>query len=132
MQMENEQKEQTLLVTHPALFHGDPVKFVVVAALIPFGIGIVLLFVMWLQCRFTIFTITDLRTLSQSGILNRNTNEVRHKDVRNLQVNQDLFQRYFGFGSVAISSAGQSDIELTLLAIQNPSKVADLIRQYQI
>ncbi|GAG85250.1 unnamed protein product, partial [marine sediment metagenome] len=61
----------------------------------------------------------------------RNTNEVRHIDVRNLQVNQDVFQRMFGFGSVAISSAGQSDIELTMVRVENPYKIADIIRQHQ-
>ena len=129
--MKNEQKEETLLIINPAMFRGEPVGFIICVALIPLGIGIVLLLLWWLQCRFTTYTITNLRTIAQTGILSRNTNEVRHIDVRNLQVNQDVFQRMFGFGSVAISSAGQSDIELTMARVENPDKIADIIRQHQ-
>ena len=129
--MKDEQKEETLLTINPAMFRGEPVGFIICVALIPLGIGIVLLLLWWLQCRFTTYTITNLRTIAQTGILSRNTNEVRHIDVRNLQVNQDVFQRMFGFGSVAISSAGQSDIELTMVKVENPYKIADIIRQHQ-
>ena len=129
--MKDEQKEETLLIINPAMFRGEPVGFIICVALIPLGIGIVLLLLWWLQCRFTTYTITNLRTIAQTGILSRNTNEVRHIDVRNLQVNQDVFQRMFGFGSVAISSAGQSDIELTMVKVENPYKIADIIRQHQ-
>lgn len=129
--MKDEQKEETLLIINPAMFRGEPVGFIICVVLIPLGIGIVLLLLWWLQCRFTTYTITNLRTIAQTGILSRNTNEVRHIDVRNLQVNQDVFQRMFGFGSVAISSAGQSDIELTMFRVENPYKIADIIRQHQ-
>ena len=129
--MKDEQKEETLLIINPAMFRGEPVGFIICVALIPLGIGIVLLLLWWLQCRFTTYTITNLRTIAQTGILSRNTNEVRHIDVRNLQVNQDVFQRMFGFGGVAISSAGQSDIELTMVRVENPHKIADIIRQHQ-
>ena len=129
--MKDEQKEETLLIINPAMFRGEPVGFIICVALIPLGIGIVLLLLWWLQCRFTTYTITNLRTIAQTGILSRNTNEVRHIDVRNLQVKQDVFQRMFGFGSVAISSAGQSDIELTMVRVENPYKIADIIRQHQ-
>jgi len=129
--MKDEQKEETLLTINPAMFRGEPVGFIICVVLIPLGIGIVLLLLWWLQCRFTTYTITNLRTIAQTGILSRNTNEVRHIDVRNLQVKQDVFQRMFGFGSVAISSAGQSDIELTMFRVENPYKIADIIRQHQ-
>ncbi|HDZ38918.1 MAG TPA: PH domain-containing protein [Marinobacter sp.] len=129
--MKDEQKEETLLIINPAMFRGEPVGFIICVALIPLGIGIGLLLFWWLQCRFTTYTITNLRTIAQTGILSRNTNEVRHIDVRNLQVKQDVFQRMFGFGSVAISSAGQSDIELTMVRVENPYKIADIVRQYQ-
>lgn len=129
--MKDEQKEEMLLIINPAMFRGEPVGFIICVALIPLGIGIVLLLLWWLQCRFTTYTITNLRTIAQTGILSRNTNEVRHIDVRNLQVNQDVFQRMFGFGSVAISSAGQSDIEITMVRVEKPHKIADIIRQHQ-
>ena len=130
--MANDQKEETLLVVRPLMFRGEPVGFVVCVALIfAFGLGLVLLLIWWLQCRFTVYKVTNLRVIEQIGILSRRTNEVRHVDVRNLKVNQGIFQRLFGTGSVAVSSAGQSDIELTIRHIRDPNKIVGIIRQYQ-
>lgn len=130
--MANEQKEETLLVVRPLMFRGEPVGFVVCVALIfAFGLGLLLLLIWWLQCRFTVYRVTNLRVVEQIGILSRRTNEVRHVDVRNVKVNQGIFQRLFGTGSVGVSSAGQSDIELTMRHIRDPNKVVEIIRKYQ-
>jgi uncharacterized membrane protein YdbT with pleckstrin-like domain len=123
--------EQTLITGRPEMFHGYPIEFIICVALIPVGIGILLLLVWWLQNRFTTYTVTNRRTIAQTGVLNRKTNEVRHVDVRNIQVDQDIFQRMFGFGTVAISSAAHSDIELTMRGVNEPQKIAATIRQYQ-
>jgi len=123
--------ERTLITGRPEMFHGQPIEFSICVALIPVGIGILLLLAWRLQNRFTTYTVTNRRTIVQTGILNRKTNEVRHIDVRNIQVNQDIFQRMFGFGSVAISSAGQSDIELTMRGVNDPQEIAATIRRYQ-
>ena len=130
--MANDIKEETVLVIRPLMFRGEPVGFIFCVALIfVFGVGLVLLLIWWLQCKFTIYTVTSMRVVEQTGILSRNTNEVRHKDVRNLKVYQGVLRTWLGTGSVAISSAGQSDIELTMKNIENPHKIAGIIRKYQ-
>lgn len=130
--MANDQNEETLLVARPLMFRGEPVRFVVCVALIfAFGLGLLLLLIWWMQCRFTVYKVTNLRVIEQIGMLSRSTNEVRHVDVRNVKVNQGIFQRLFGTGSVAVSSAGQSDIELTMKSIRDPNNVVGIIRQYQ-
>jgi len=130
--MANEQTEETLLVVRPLMWRGEPAGFICCVALIlACGLGLVLLLIWWLWCQSTIYKITNLRVVEQTGILSRNTNEVRHVDVRNVKMNQGIFQRIYGTGSVAVSSAGQSDIELTMKNIENPKKIVDTIRMYQ-
>ena len=145
--MDNDVEEKTLLAFHPLMFRGEPVGFVICVVLIfVFGLGLLishwffglglLLFLLvllmwWLWCESTIYKITNLRVVEQTGILSLNTNEVRHVDIRNVKMNQGIFQRICGTGSVAISSAGQSDIELTMRNIEEPEKIVDTIRTYQ-
>jgi uncharacterized membrane protein YdbT with pleckstrin-like domain len=131
VELSSPEAEQPLITGRPEMFHGQPIEFIICVALIPVGIGILLLLAWWLQNRFTTYTVTNRRTIAQTGVLNRKTNEVRHRDVRNIQVNQDIFQRMFGFGTVAISSAAQSDIELTMRGVNAPQKIVATIRQYQ-
>jgi uncharacterized membrane protein YdbT with pleckstrin-like domain len=72
-------------------------------------------------------TVTESKTTLRTGILSKNVNEVFHSDVRSIQVNQSLFQRIFGVGSIGISSAGQSSIEIVAAGIPDPNTVRELI-----
>jgi uncharacterized membrane protein YdbT with pleckstrin-like domain len=73
----------------------------------------------------------SIRKFLNNKILSKSTNEVRHKDVRNIQVEQTILQRLFGVGTIAISSAGQSGMEIEVSGIPGPQKMADMIRKYQ-
>ncbi len=95
------------------------------------GIAAVYWLVWWLQTRFTTLKITNRRTVLRRGLLARETSEVRHRDVRNLQVNQTTLERLLGVGDVAISSAGQDELEISVQGIPNPEKVASIVRDMQ-
>jgi uncharacterized membrane protein YdbT with pleckstrin-like domain len=102
----------------------------IVSAAIAIGGGVV--FLMWyIGMKMTTLTVTSERTMLREGILSRDTSEVRHTDVRNLQIDQNMGQRIMGVGDLAISSSGQDDIEVIVRAIPNPSEIADLIRDRQ-
>jgi len=151
--MVEEQREKTISVIRPSIVRNRPVRFFICVIMLVFAIipltseaiptpailysvltliiaPIVLL--KWLlRSFFTVYSITDRRIIAKSGILRRSTNEVRHSDIRNIQADQSVFQRVFMVGNVAISSAGQSGIELTMVGIKNPQQIVNLIRQYQ-
>lgn len=94
--------------------------------------GAFLFFAGWfIKTRFISLTITNERSIYQRGIISRRRSEVRHDDVRNLQINQSIFQRIMGVGTVAISSSGQDDLEIVAKAIPGPGQVAQIVRQYQ-
>ncbi len=124
--------ENLLIEAHPAMFRNNPVLFIVWVFLIPvFGLGVFCLLVWWLRCRTATLIVTNIRATIRQGILSKSTNEVRHKDARNIKVSQSFSQRIFGVGTLQVSSAGQSDIEIVFAGLPGPQKVADLIRQYQ-
>lgn len=86
----------------------------------------------WLALsRFTTLTITDNRTVYEQGFISRDTSEVQHDDVRNLQLDQSFFQRLLRVGDIGISSSGQDDLEVVAERVPNPQRIIDLIRENQ-
>ena len=122
--------EQVLYTCHTAMFRNSPFKFVFFVLLIPLcGIGLLLLFIWWLECLGTTLTVTNLRTILRRGIFSKYTTDVLHQDVRNVQVHQRFLQRIFGVGYVGVSSSAQSTIEIQVFGIPFPEEVRQLIYQ---
>ena len=87
-----------------------------------------LIFLYWrIKCSGITLVVTDKRTTLRTGILSKSITEVYHSDVRSIQVSQSLFQRILGVGSIGISSAGQSGIEIAADGIPDPNRVRELI-----
>ena len=123
--------EETLVEISPKLFGGNWFIHFVVAILCVALVGIYLYIREYLHCRATRLIVTNRRTILQSGILSRNTNEVRHSDIRNVLVEQGFFERMFGVGTLELSSAGQSDVEICIKGIADPQGVAETIRKHR-
>ena len=124
-------QEKTEYESHPAMFRNSPVGFILTVILCFAGIGLVIFLIWWLRCLGTTLTITNKKTILRKGILSKHTNEVRHSDVRNVQINQGIFQRMCGVGTVGIASAGSGGIEITVSGIPKPAKIKDIIDKYR-
>jgi membrane protein YdbS with pleckstrin-like domain len=89
--------------------------------------------VQWkLMSQFTTLTVTDDRTIYQKGIISRETSEVQHNDVRNIQLDQSFMQRMLNVGSLGISSAGQDELEIVAKDMSAPGTIIDCIRRNQV
>ncbi|CAD77468.1 hypothetical protein-transmembrane prediction [Rhodopirellula baltica SH 1] len=84
-----------------------------------------------LLSRFTTLTVTDDRTIYREGIVSRDTSEVQHDDVRNIQLDQTFMQRLLNVGGIGISSSGQDDLEVVAKGLPHPKQIIDLIRENQ-
>lgn len=148
-------QERQLLVLRPSMWRNSPVKFTaawvgVVAsagfalwslvAAKPvvgfFAVAVLLLLlsslvVWWLNVFATSLIVTTRRTTLRRGIFEKNTNEVQHDDVRNIQVDQGVLDRMLGVGTLKISSSGQDDLEIVVDGIIHPGDVAQTIRANQ-
>lgn len=129
--MKPSNEEVTLYDENPSMFRNRPVEFVVTALLSLFLVGLVIFFIWWLRCKGTQLTITSERTRLRKGILSKSITEVWHQDVRNVQLNQTFFQRLLGVGSLGISSAGQSGLEISVAGIPDPERVKELIDRHR-
>ena len=109
------------------MFRNRPVLFLICCALIPFGIGIVVLLVWWLRCLATTLVITDRRVTLRKGLLSKATNDVLIADIRNVRIEQSMWQRIFGVGSVAVSTSGQSDMEIEVHGVPAPERIKAII-----
>jgi len=119
--------ETVLYKDSPAMFRNRPVLFLVCCALIPVGIGLVVLFVWWLRCLATSLVITERRITLRQGLLSKDTNDVLIADIRNVKVRQNLLQRIFGVGTIAVSTSGQSDMEIEVHGVRAPERIKAII-----
>lgn len=151
-----EQGEETLLKVHPVIFRRRPLGTLIILVVwaaagylfvqsrggeqssvwgwlaLVLIVGTLLVIAYWyILSVATTLTITDCRSIFRKGIISRDTSEVQHDDVRNIQIEQGFAQRLVGVGDVAISSSGQDDLEIVAVALPNPAGVVDLIRQNQ-
>jgi Bacterial PH domain len=94
-------------------------------------LAMLLLLSWWLDCLGHRLVVTDRRTIFRKGLLSKFTNEILHSHVRNIQINQSVFQRLMHVGSIGISSSGQSGIEIFIRGIPNPYEVKRIIDQYR-
>ena len=113
------------------MFRNQPVWFVITCLLCLVGVGLAVFLIWWLKCKATTLTITNDRTELRKGILSKSVSEVWHQDVRNVQLDQTFFQRIFDVGSIGISSAGQSGLEISVNGIPDPDRVKELIDQHR-
>lgn len=119
--------DDVLYQANPAMFRNSPGKFLLCCALCLVIIGIPMLVVWWLKCKYTKLTITTSRVVLRKGILSKSLNEVRHEHIRNVQLYQTFVQRLFNVGRLGISTAGQSGVEITVDGIPDPAQAKSLL-----
>ena len=93
--------------------------------------GLIAMGVWLLKSRFETLTVTGQRTTFRYGIISRDTTEIQHEDIRNLQVDQSGFDRLMGVGDLFLSSSGQDGLEIRAFGIPKPEHVADVVRDLQ-
>jgi len=117
------------LVEQVSAFAGATVLAAIGGVLIVLGLAAMT--VWWLRSRFETLTVTGQRTIFRFGLISRDTTEVQHEDIRNLQVDQSGFDRLFGVGDLFLSSSGQDGLEIRAYGIPKPEHVANVVRDLQ-
>jgi uncharacterized membrane protein YdbT with pleckstrin-like domain len=80
--------------------------------LLPVGIGLIGLLVLWVIIRSTELAVTNKRILVKTGFISRNTIELNLSRIESIQVHQGLFGRMLDFGTIIISGAGNPQAPL--------------------
>ena len=104
--------------------------FIIGTLLLPlYGIGLLLIVYAILDRNTKIYTITNKRVMSKTGIISRQVHEVGIRDIRAINVKQSILGRLFGLGTVEVGSAGTAGIEVKFAGIASPVSVRDMIRR---
>jgi len=103
----------------PALIVGIPLSFVL--------IGIPLIVASYLQYTNTNYVVTNKGLYSKRGILSRDVQQIGFDKVQNISYSQSAIGSSLGYGSVDVSTAGGSGVELQFRSIPKPAGVQELI-----
>jgi uncharacterized membrane protein YdbT with pleckstrin-like domain len=77
------------------------------------------------------YTIGNETIESREGVIARKVKSIRVQDLRNINVNQSLWQRLMGVGDVEFSSAGGSGIEVTFRGVNDPLQIKVFAQRMQ-
>ena len=84
--------------------------------LIPLIVGIFITIYEWLRLREIELGVTTHRVVRKTGIVSRNTEEVRLSAVETVDLRQSFWGRIFDFGDVRVTGRGESDLLLDHVA----------------
>jgi len=73
------------------------------------------------------FTLDSKRVSRHNGLISRNQQSVRIKDLRSVEMDQSIFQRMFGIGDLLFYSAGSDRAEVIFYGIKQPKEWRDNI-----
>lgn len=73
------------------------------------------------------FTVEGERLFRHEGLIARNQQSIRLRDLRSVELDQSLLQRLFRVGDLAFYSAGSAEAEVRFTGIYDPVAVRDAI-----
>jgi len=103
----------------PGLIVGIPLSLVL--------IGIPIIIASYLQYTNTNYVVTNKGVYSKRGILSRDVQQVGFNKVQNISYSQSAIGSSLGYGSVDVSTAGGSGVELQFRNIPDPAAVQEVI-----
>tara|TARA_B110000967_G_C18878931_1_gene559882 strand:+ start:249 stop:623 length:375 start_codon:yes stop_codon:yes gene_type:complete len=74
-----------------------------------------------LKLFFVEYGLTSKRVIFKSGIISRNTEEMRLSKIETVEVKQGIIGRIFGYGNVIVTGTGTSSVVLNY--VSNPLSV---------
>jgi len=103
----------------PALVVGIPLSFVLV--------GIPIIASAYLSFTNTNYVVTTRGLYRKRGILSRDVKQIGFDKVQNISYSQSAVGSSLGYGTVEISTAGSSGVELRFRSIPTPAEIQELI-----
>ena len=119
-------EEKEVFKGHPA-----PIFFlmgiIIGILLTPLLIGIIILIFVLIDIYCTKYLITTKRIVVTTGFINKKQIEIWIKDMRAVNLHQDLWQRIIGTGTITIGTAATSGKEVYMNGLKNAQEIIDKI-----
>ncbi|KAB1194509.1 PH domain-containing protein [Haloferax sp. MBLA0076] len=94
-----------------------------------FVIGIPLVVGAYLSFKNTNYVVTSDALYKKTGVLSRNVQRIEFDKVQDTSYSQSFLGAQFGFGSVNISTAGGSGIEMSFQNVSEPQSLQTLVNE---
>ena len=98
-----------------------PMYIWIILGLLTFGLTWFVAIYEFLRLKFLEQGLTNKRVILKKGIISRKTEEMKLTSIETVEINQGIWGRIFGFGTVKISGRGISDV--IFKGIDNPMSV---------
>ena len=122
----NNEPEKTVFIGHPATVYYC-LSILIGILLLPFIVGIIILIDVIINIHCTVYQVTSKRVLVKTGWLNKRQIEIWIKDMRGVNIQQDIWQRFIGTASVAIGTAATAGTEIQMHGLRNAQEIVDQI-----
>jgi len=87
-----------------------PMVIWIVLGFFTFGLTWLIAIYEYLRLKFLEQGITNKRVIFKKGIISRRTEEMKLASIETVEINQGIFGRIFGFGTVKVTGRGISDL----------------------
>lgn len=107
----------------PAFAVGIPLSIVL--------IGIVIIASEYLRVTNTHYVVTNQALYKKTGVFSRDVKRIEHAKVQDISYSQSAVGNHFGYGTVEVSTAGGSGVELAFKSVPDPravqGRISDLV-----
>jgi len=83
----------------------------------------------FLGLKITDYVVTSQGLYRKTGIFSRSVQKIGFEKVQNISFSQGILGTQLGYGSIGISTAGGSGVEMRFAAIDDPKTVQELINK---
>jgi membrane protein YdbS with pleckstrin-like domain len=98
--------------------------------LLPFlGLGLLVAVPAYLRVQHTEYVVTTKALYARAGVLSESIESVGLDKIQNTEYGQGFWERQFGYGTVGVSTAGSSGIEISFDAIEDARDVQSRINR---
>lgn len=87
-----------------------PMGIWIVLAIPTLGLTLLVALYEYLRLKFIEQGVTNKRVIHKTGIVSRRTDEMKLSSIETVEIDQGVFGRIFGFGTVKITGRGISDV----------------------
>ena len=91
-------------------FSWVPMWLWIVLAIPTIGLTLLIALYEFLRLRFTEQGVTNKRVILKKGIISRKTEEMKLTSIETVEIQQGIWGRIFGFGSVKVTGRGISNV----------------------
>lgn len=87
-----------------------PMYLWLILGIVTFGLTWLVALYEFLRLKFTEQGVTNKRVVVKKGIISRKTDEMKLTSIETVEINQGVWGRLFGFGTIKVTGRGISDV----------------------